>query len=76
MLSNWYVEELQNAILGYRQAITALEDLKRNVKPREKNSQWWAAVEAQILHLKQSITVLQEVLHSLHPENSDEILKV
>jgi hypothetical protein len=75
MLSNWYMEELQKAILGYRETIAALEDIKRNVKPFEKNSQWGEAAEARIRHLKQSITALQNILGSTLPENSGDVLK-
>ena len=76
MLSNWYMEELQKAILGYRETIAALEDIKRNVKPCERSAQWWEEADTRIRHLKQSITALQSVLRSPQTENSSDALKV
>jgi chromosome segregation ATPase len=76
MLSNWYMEELQKAILGYRETIAALEDIKRNLKPCERNAQRWEEADARIRHLKQSITALQSVLPSPQAENSSDPLKV
>ena len=76
MPSNWYTEELQKAILGYRETIAALEDIKRNVKPCERSAQWWEEADARIRHLKQSITALQNVLRRTQAENSSDVLKV
>jgi hypothetical protein len=64
MPSNWYIEELQKAILGYGETIAALEDIKQNVRPCDRSAQWWEAAEARIRHLKQSITALQNILES------------
>ena len=75
MLSNWYMEELQKAILGYRETIATLEDIKRNVNPCERSAQWWEEAEVRIRHLKQSITALQDVLRSPQVANSGDIRK-
>lgn len=62
MQSNWYNEELQKVILGYRETIAALEDKKRNVQPWDRSELWWAQLESQIQHLKQTITALEDYL--------------
>ena len=65
MQSNWYNEELQKAILGYRQTIAALEDIKRNVQPWDRSELWWDQLETQIQHLKRSIASLEDFLGTL-----------
>ncbi len=42
MRSNWYNEELQKAISGYRETIAALEEMKKDVQPWDRSlSLWW-----------------------------------
>ena len=65
MLSNWYMEELQKAILDYRETIAELEHIKRNVRSGERSEQWWESTETRIRHLKQSITSLENSLSTL-----------
>ena len=69
MRSNWYNEELEKAILGYRETIAALEDIKRNVQTWDRSDLWWDQLETQIQHLKQSIAALEDCLGTLpsHP---------
>lgn len=64
MRSNWYNEELQKAILGYRQTIAELEGIKRNVPNWERSELWWDQVERQIQHLKQTAASLENYLGS------------
>lgn len=59
MRSNWYMAELQKAILDYRETIAALEQIKRNARPGERSELWWEETEIRIQHLKQSITSLE-----------------
>lgn len=59
MRSNWYNEELQKAILDYRETIAALEDIKKNVLHLDRDDTWWEQTEARILKLKQSIASLE-----------------
>jgi prefoldin subunit 5 len=69
--SNWYNEELQKAILGYRDTIAALENMKKGVQPWDRSELWWDQLERQIQHLKQSIASLEDVLGtaSIRPES-------
>lgn len=62
MRSNWYNEELQRAILGYRETIAALESVKKDVQPWDRSELWWDQLEKQIQHLKQSIASLEDFL--------------
>ncbi len=62
MRSNWYNEELQKAISGYRQTIAELEDAKKNVQRWDRSELWWDQVDSQIQHLKQSIASLEGFL--------------
>ena len=60
MRSNWYNEELQKAISGYRETIAALEQAKQDVQPWDRSDLWWDQLERQIQHLKQSIVALED----------------
>ena len=62
MRSNWYNEELQKAILGYREMIASLEDHKKDVQPWDRSALWWDQLERQIQHLRQSIVSLEDYL--------------
>ena len=70
MRSNWCNEELQKAILGYRETIAELEGIKRDVQNWERSKLWWDQLERQIQHLKQSVASLENYLGSSpsHPE--------
>ena len=59
MQSNWYNEELQKAILGYRGTIAALEHIKKNVNHCDRDDFWLKQAEARILQLKKSIASLE-----------------
>jgi hypothetical protein len=76
MLSDWHVKELQKAISGYRETIASLEDIKVNVRPCDRNETWRSATEARILHLKQSITSLKNILGIIQIANPPVIRKI
>ena len=65
MRSNWYNEELQKTILGYRETIAALEVSKENVRPWDRSELWWDQLEAQIQHLKRSVASFEDYLGAL-----------
>jgi hypothetical protein len=71
MRSNWYNEELQKAISGYRETIGSLENIKKDVQPWDRSELWWDQLERQIQHLKQSIASLEDYVGtaSIRPEN-------
>jgi prefoldin subunit 5 len=62
MRSNWYNEELQKAISGYRETIATLENAKKDVQSWDRNELWWDQLERQIQHLKQSIASLEDFM--------------
>ena len=61
MQSNWYNEELQKAISGYRETIAALEEIQMNINPTDRAELLWGAAEARILQLKKSIASLENL---------------
>ena len=71
MRSNWYNEELQKAILGYRETIAALENVKKDVQSWDRSELWWDQLERQIQHLKQSIVSLEDYVGTspIRPES-------
>ena len=62
MRSDWYIQELRKAILGYRETIASLEETKRNIRPCDKNGMWCKAAENRIQHLKESLASLERLL--------------
>ncbi len=65
MQSIWYKDELQKAILGYRETIAGLEAMKQSFRPCDRNDLWWEESDARILHLNQSIASLENFLRTL-----------